>query len=199
MAQLSSSRLRSWAICITSYRYQCKYKCIFPGTTEFTKIGAADKKVMSAQIWSDLRSLWCRWPRLENQDVRGIHDPCRNRKKAIIVTALHDTEGSALPHNVSLPVRIIFILHSIALVHEVHLPQEATCVVELFCVRLTPERLNTDDKGALAIECWTYTQLVSPAEGLKKKKMEVLTTQAQNHCRASYWLVLSVIMLCTTI
>jgi len=69
-------------------------------------------------------------------------------KKAIIVTALHDTEGSALPHNVSLPVRIIFILHSIALVHEVHLPREATCVVELFCVRLTPERLNADDVDA---------------------------------------------------
>ena len=41
-------------------------------------------------------------------------------------------------------------------------------------------------KGALAIECRTYTQLVSPAKGPKKKKMEVLTTQAQDHCRASY-------------
>jgi len=40
-------------------------------------------------------------------------------------------------------------------------------------------------KGALAIECQTYTWLVSPAEGLKKK-MEVSTTQAQDHCRASY-------------
>ena len=60
-------------------------------------------------------------------------------KKAIVVTTLHDTEGSALPHNVSLPVRIIFIPH-IALVQEVHLPREASCVVELFCVRLTPER-----------------------------------------------------------
>ena len=46
-------------------------------------------------------------------------------------------------------------------------------------------RIDERIKGAPAIECRTYTRLVSPAEGLKKK-MEVSTTQAQDHCRASY-------------
>jgi len=32
-----------------------------------------------------------------------------------------------------------------------------------------PEISSKEVKGALAIECQTYTQLVSPAKGLKKK------------------------------
>jgi len=41
-------------------------------------------------------------------------------------------------------------------------------------------------KGAPAIECRTYSWLVSLANGPKKKKMEVLKTKAQEHSRTSY-------------
>jgi len=79
-----------------------------------------------------------------------------------------------------------------SLEHELNLLVENICtLMELEMNKIELNKVGRSrkcivrNKGALAIECQTYTRLVSPAKG-PKKKMEVLTTQAQDHCRASY-------------
>jgi len=53
------------------------------------------------------------------------------------------------------------------------------------CLSVTVLLLAGVSKGAPAIKCQNYTQLVSPADGLKKK-MEVSTNNAQDYCRTLY-------------
>jgi len=48
---------------------------------------------------------------------------------------------------------------------------------------------STRSKGAPAIECWTYSQLVSPGLGPEKKKMEGFANSLRNECGMLYWLI----------